>query len=100
MQVKPLVGAVEYILHGLGGKIAYGGFQCRSIFLADGLHLPENRRVLVFSQRGYPPRMNRNRIIGYYLVTVDDVDRPKPLAATAGSQRGVERKIVRSRFAV
>ena len=92
--------AVENFVHRLLRNVAHGRFQREFIFLEDGLDLPENHLVLVFSERHDGSLMDALAAVGDDFFQVDFVDVAQSLALRTGSLGRVERENVRRGLAI
>ena len=92
--------AVQYLVHGLARQLPYGGVQCGVVPFQHCLNLPEYHGLACLAQRGYATLADAQFRVGEYLLLVNEGHHAKTLASGAGTLRGVERKVVRSRVAV
>ena len=91
---------IHNLAHRLLRNILNRSLQVTFIFLQDGLNLPENHLVLVFSKRNDSTCVNACLVIRNHLLQVDFADYSQTLTVRAGTLRRVEREHVWSRILV
>ena len=92
--------SVEYLLQGLVGDVGNRGLQRTVKPFEDGVNLPENHLVLVFTQRRNTSFMDAQLAVGHDFGQVNLVDIAQSPAMRTGSLWGVEREVVGCRVAV
>ena len=92
--------AVEDFAEGVVGNLLDASLDVEVIVCQNGLYLPENHLVLVFSQRRDAAVVDGHRTVGNHLVQVYLVDIAQSLADGTGTFGRVERELVGCGIAV
>ena len=100
LYLDSLIRAVEYLVDGLFGQLVDRSLQRRFILLQQRVDLPEYHDVLILPQRDNGSFIDRQATVGDDFVDIYQVDDAQSLAAGTCPLGGVERKVVRSRFAI
>ena len=94
VDANSLQRTIHHFVDSLAGYILIWSLEVATVFLENGIYLPEYHLVLVFTQRSYGPVVNAKVLVGYHFLQVDLVHYAQPVASGASPLGRVERKHV------
>ena len=100
LDFNPFVRAIQHFINRIVRQLLNRCFQRYIVLLKQSTDLPENHRILIFSQRCYRSFINGKFTIGNHFVHINLIDYSQSLTLRTCSLRWIEWEVMRSRFTI
>ena len=87
LDFNPFIRTVQDFINRIVRQLLYRSFQCCVVLLEQSTDLPENHRILIFSQRCYRSFINGKFTIGNHFVHINLIDYSQSLTLRTCSLR-------------